>query len=101
MSNLKINSLKDMARGLESSVDGPADESLAETNNDDESDDDEQKKPVTKVGPHGKNDDAEEEEDDKEKKTEAKKKEKVKGAELVQQQSKLDSQDKEQMELEE
>ena len=45
ISNLKIDSLKDMARGLESSVDGPADENLAETNDDDQSDEEEEKTP--------------------------------------------------------
>ena len=38
--NLKIDSFKDMARGLESSLDTPADESLAETNVDSDSDED-------------------------------------------------------------
>ena len=41
--NLKIDSLKDMARGLESSLDTPADESLAETNVDSDSDEEEEK----------------------------------------------------------
>jgi hypothetical protein len=40
---LKLHSLGDMARGLESSVDGPTDESLAETNVDDDSDNEELK----------------------------------------------------------
>jgi len=43
VSNLKIDSFKDMARGLESSVDKPADESLAETNVEDDSDEEEEK----------------------------------------------------------
>ena len=49
ISNLKIDSLTDMARGLESSVDGPADENLAETNNDDQSDEEEEKTPKKKT----------------------------------------------------
>lgn len=49
ISNLKIDSLKDMARGLESSVDGPADENLAETNDDDQSDEEEEKTPKKKT----------------------------------------------------
>jgi hypothetical protein len=42
VANLKINSFKDMARGLESSVDKPEDQTFAETNEDSDSDQDEE-----------------------------------------------------------
>ena len=50
VSSLKIDSFADLARGLESSVDKPADVALAETNVDDndESDDDEEQAPKKK-----------------------------------------------------
>ena len=51
VSSLKIDSFADLARGLESSVDKPADEALAVTNTDDndESDDDEEQAPKKKA----------------------------------------------------
>jgi hypothetical protein len=47
VANLKINSFKDMARGLESSVDKPEDQTFAETNEDSDSDQDDEEEDST------------------------------------------------------